>query len=240
MLGELDRLLKERGEDAVRLWPEGSGPTARAAMTSASTRRTWRASSRRSSRCCSSVYARRNGGGAGARGGGASSLSWWARRRPPPQASFARVLRTEEVRFREAAVMESVLHHVDVGILVAELDGTLSFATPPVARLIGVPVRSLVGAQARARCAAHAPQLNARHPGGAPFRVTDMPFMRAAARADSGARRVDAHRPARRRAAMLEMCATPLWEEGAEGELAGVIQTMSGPHRERARRRRSW
>ena len=44
----------------------------------------------------------------------------------------------------EAAVMESVLNHVEVGILLAETDGTVSFVTPPVSRLLGVPLPSFV------------------------------------------------------------------------------------------------
>ncbi|MBN1204991.1 MAG: response regulator [Myxococcaceae bacterium] len=141
------------------------------------------------------------------------------------QASYARVLRTEEVRFREAAVMESILYHMDVGILLAEADGSVSFATPPVSRLIGVPIRSVVGARASASLAPVLAQVRAHHPSGEPFRVADMPFSRA----------IKEHGPVRGvmmvverpggGEAWLEMSATPIWEEG--GELAGVIQTMT-------------
>jgi len=141
------------------------------------------------------------------------------------QASFTRVLRTEEVRFREAAVMESVLHHVEVGILLAEADGTVSFATPPVSRLIGVPVRAMVGARSQSSLPAVLAQVNARHPGGEPFKVTDMPFIRALK--ERGPVRgvlMVVERPGSGEAT-LELSATPVWEE--EGELAGVIQTFT-------------
>jgi CheY-like chemotaxis protein/PAS domain-containing protein len=141
------------------------------------------------------------------------------------QASYARVLRTEEVRFREAAVMESVLYHMDVGILLAEEDGSVSFASPPVSRLIGVPMRSVVGARAVNSLAPVLAQVHAHHPSGEPFRVTELPFMRAIKERGSvrGVMMV-VERPGSGEA-WLEMSATPIWEEG--GELAGVIQTMT-------------
>jgi two-component system cell cycle sensor histidine kinase/response regulator CckA len=141
------------------------------------------------------------------------------------QASYARVLRTEEVRFREAAVMESVLHHVEVGILLAEADGTVSFATPPVSRLIGVPVRSMVGARSQSSLPTVLSQVNARHPNGDAFKVADMPFMRALKeRGPVRGVMVVVDRPGSGEAT-LELSATPVWEE--EGELAGVIQTFT-------------
>lgn len=141
------------------------------------------------------------------------------------QASYARVLRTEEVRFREAAVMESILYHMDVGILLAEVDGSVSFATPPVSRLIGVPMRSVVGARASASLAPVLEQVHAHHPTGEPFRVADMPFMRALQeRGPVRGGMMVVERPGGGEA-WLEMSATPIWEEG--GELAGVLQTLT-------------
>ncbi|HYH98506.1 hybrid sensor histidine kinase/response regulator [Hyalangium sp.] len=141
------------------------------------------------------------------------------------QASYARVLRTEEVRFREAAVMESILYHMDVGILLVEADGTVSFASPPVSRLMGVPMRSVVGARASASLAQVLTQVTARHPAGEPFRVTDMPFMRALQeRGPVRGGMMVVERPGGGEA-WLEMSATPIWEEG--GELVGVIQTIT-------------
>jgi two-component system cell cycle sensor histidine kinase/response regulator CckA len=141
------------------------------------------------------------------------------------QASYARVLRTEEVRFREAAVMESILYHMDVGILLAEADGSVSFATPPVSKLMGVPMRSVVGARAVNSLAPVLAQVNAHHPSGEPFRVADMPFMRAIhERGPVRGVMMVVERPGGGEA-WLEMSATPIWDEG--GELAGVIQTLT-------------
>ncbi len=141
------------------------------------------------------------------------------------QASYARVLRTEEVRFREAAVMESILYHMDVGILLAEADGSVSFATPPVSRLIGVPIRSVVGARAATSLAPVLAQVRAHHASGEPFRVADMPFTRALKeRGPVRGVMMVVERPGGGEA-WLEMSATPIWQE--DGELAGVIQTMT-------------
>lgn len=149
------------------------------------------------------------------------------------QASFARVLRTEEVRFREASVMESVLHHVEVGIWVVEPDGTLSYATPPLAKLLGLPLRALVGGRAREVLGPILRELHARHLNGDPFRINDMPFLRAlAARERVRGVRMVITRP-NGEEAILEMAATPLYEDEEHGdaehpgELAGVIQAFT-------------
>lgn len=142
------------------------------------------------------------------------------------QASFARVLRTEEVRFRDAAVMETVLHHVDVGILVAEVDGTLSFATPPAAKLLGVPVRALVGGKAQALLGPVLTQLGARRTDGQPFRIHDIPLVTALKehRVVRGTMMTIRRRDGREK--LLELSAIPLWDEQNDNELAGVIQTV--------------
>ena len=136
-MDELARLLSDRGTTRLRLWPEVVRSHGARRYDQRFEPRTWCASSRPSRRCSSTST---RGATAG-----------WSRRWPSfiaelvgeahasAQASYARVLKTEEVRFREAAVMESVLHHVDVGILLAEVDGTVSFATPPVSRLSACP-----------------------------------------------------------------------------------------------------
>jgi CheY-like chemotaxis protein len=142
--------------------------------------------------------------------------------------SFARALRTEEVRFREAAVMESILHHVEMGILLAEMDGSLSYATPPVARLLGVPVRALLGGRGVAPLAAVLTELQARHLDGAPFKVQDMPFVRAT-HERRGVRGVGMviERPTDGQEVILEMSATPIWDDDPERSMWGVIQTLA-------------
>lgn len=226
LVEELDRLLRERREDAVRLWPEvvrGHGARRYDQRFEAEDlAREFKALQEVLLR----VYARRHGGIVEEE---VAELiaELVGEALAATEASYVRVVRTEEVRFREAAVMESVLHQVDVGIMVAELDGTLSYATPPVSRLIGIPVRSLVGGKAGQILPPILNQLRARHPGGAPFRVVDLPLMRALKeKLPVRAVQMTIER-ADGKQLLLELSATPLWEEGAEGEIVGVIQTMA-------------
>jgi len=220
---ELARLLKERGEEALRLWPEvvrAHGPRRYQDRYEASD-------------LVRELYAlqqvllfvcHRRAGALDLEvaelisalvGEGAAAAA----------AAFSRVLRTEEVRFREAALMESVLHHVDVGILLAEEDGTITFGTPPVERFLGVPERSLRGSLAQERLAAVLRLRNCRHPDGEPFRAAELPLLRAL-REKAPVRGVTAtlQRPDGGQLA-VEMTGIPLFDEPS-GELVGAIQTF--------------
>jgi two-component system cell cycle sensor histidine kinase/response regulator CckA len=224
LLEELARLLRDRPDEALRLWPE----VVRAHGAFRYDQRFEPEDLVREFKALEEVllrvYARRNKGRLEPEVAefitelvGEANAS--------AQASYARVLRTEEVRFREAAVMESILYHMDVGILLAEADGSVSFATPPVSKLMGVPMRSVVGARAVNSMAPVLAQVNAHHPSGEPFRVADMPFMRAIhERGPVRGVMMVVERPGGGEA-WLEMSATPIWDEG--GELAGVIQTLT-------------
>jgi signal transduction histidine kinase/CheY-like chemotaxis protein len=224
LLEELARLLQDRPDDVLRLWPE-------AVRTHGVFRYDQRFDSEDLAREFKAlqgvllrVYGRRHGGMVEASvaefinelvGEAGASV----------EAAFARVLRTEEVRFREAAVMETVLYHMDVGILLAEEDGRVSFASQPVTRLLGVPMRSVVGERGITALTPVLAQVNARHVSGEIFRVTDLPFMRAIKeRGPVRGVMMVVERPGGGEAT-LEMSATPIWEEG--GQLAGVIQTLT-------------
>ncbi|HYO71497.1 MAG TPA: response regulator, partial [Archangium sp.] len=224
LIDELVRLLRDRGTDALALWPE-------VVRSHGARRYNQRFEVEDLAREFKSleevllyVYARRNDGVLEPEVA-TFIVELVGEAHASAQASFARVLRTEEVRFREAAVMESVLHHVEVGILLAEVDGTVSFATPPVSRLIGVPMRAVVGSRSQSPLAGVLSQVSARQPHGESFKVTDMPFMRALKeRGPVRGVMMVVERPGGGEAT-LELSATPIWEE--EGELAGVIQTFT-------------
>ncbi|MBU8895415.1 hybrid sensor histidine kinase/response regulator [Corallococcus sp. H22C18031201] len=223
LLTELARLLKDRGEDAIRLWPEVVRSHGAYRYEQNFEPEDLTREFKSLAEVIFYVYARRNGRLDSHVAELVSELVWEAD--ASAQASYARVLKTEEVRFREAAVMESVLNHVDVGILLAEVDGTVSFVTPPVSRLMGVPMRAVVGARPVISMAPVLSQVNARHPSDEPFHAQDMPYLRAL-REHGPVRGVmmRVERPDGEEAA-LELSATPVWEE--EGELAGVIQTFT-------------
>ncbi|NMO23442.1 response regulator [Pyxidicoccus fallax] len=224
LLDELDRLLRDRGEDAVRLWPEVVRPHGVFRYSQNFDPEDLSREFKALEEVLLYVYARRNLGYIEPEVATLiADLVWEAN--AAAQASYSRVLKTEEVRFREAAVMESVLNQVDVGIMLAEVDGTVSFATPPVSRLMGLPMRAVVGSRGANTLGPVLGQVNARHPTGEPFKVADMPFLRALK--EKGPVRgvmMVVERPSGGEAT-LEMSATPVWEE--EGELAGAIQTFT-------------
>lgn len=224
LLDELARLLRDRPAEALRLWPEVVRPHGAFRYDQRFEPEDLVREFKALEEVLLRVYTRRNEGRLEPEVAefitelvGEANAS--------AQASYARVLRTEEVRFREAAVMESILYHMDVGILLAEADGSVSFATPPVSRLLGVPIRSVVGARAVSSLVPVLAQVSAHHPSGEPFRVADMPFTRAIQeRGPVRGVMMVVERPGGGEA-WLEMSATPIWEEG--GELAGVIQTLT-------------
>jgi signal transduction histidine kinase/ActR/RegA family two-component response regulator len=223
LLDELARLLRDRGQDALRLWPEVVRPHGVVRYEQRFDVEDLAREFKSLEEVLLYVYVRRNGGVEPQVAEFIAELVWEAN--ASAQASYVRALKTEEVRFREAAVMESVLYHVDVGILLAEADGTVSFATPPVSRLVGVPVRAVVGVRAAATLGPVLSQVNARHPSGEPFRVTDMPFMRALKeRGPVRGVMVVVERPGGGEAT-LEMSATPIFED--DNALAGAIQTFT-------------
>lgn len=143
-------------------------------------------------------------------------------------AAYTRALRTEEVRFRDAAAMESVLHHFEVGVLLVDREGTVVFATPSVTRLVGLPARTFVGAKAAEALRLVLAQLHARHPSdGRPFKPADMPAMRALeerSRVSGVWMAIDKHPTGEE--VVLEMNATPLLDEES-GEPYGVVQTLT-------------
>ncbi len=225
-VSELARLLRERGEEALRLWPE----TVRAHGAARYDQRFDADDLAREykilHRILIRLYARRRGPAlmpevyellAELMGEASAAV----------EAAYTRLLRTEEVRFREAAVMESILQNVDVGILLGELDGTFSYATPAVSRLLGVPVRSLLGGRSAHALSLVLAQVNARHPDGTPFKAADLP----------SAHVLKEQRPVRGTTlsitrpagdeVILEMSAMPIWEESPGSEMVGVLQTLT-------------
>jgi two-component system, cell cycle sensor histidine kinase and response regulator CckA len=223
LMDELVRLLRDRGRDALHLWPEVVRPHGARRYNQRFDAEDLAREFKALEAVLIYLYARRHERLEPEVASFIVDLVGEAH--ASAQASYTRVLRTEEVRFREAAVMESVLHHVDVGILLVELDGSVSFASPPVSRLLGVPMRSVVGSRSTTALATVLTQVSASHPGGAPFRVIDMPFTRALReRAHVGGVWMAVQRPGGGEVS-LELSATPIFEE--DGTLAGVIQTFT-------------
>ncbi len=234
IVDELARLLDQRGEEAFWLWPEsmrGHGAWRyRQRFQSEDVAREMKALQQVLLR----VYARHSGRFEPEMveliteliGEAAASV----------HAGFDRCLASEEVRFREAAVMESVLENVEVGILLVDGDGTISFATPAVTRILGVPVRALVGTRAAEALRSVLVSVRARKPDGTPFRPAEMPYVRALKeRRDVRGVRMTIDRLPDGSEAVLEMSATLLRRQPTPGEeppaeetsLVGVLQTVA-------------
>ncbi|MBI3182410.1 MAG: response regulator [Myxococcales bacterium] len=225
LVEELARLLRDRGAEALRLWPETVRSHGMERYDQHFDADDLARELKVLEQVLFRVYGRRRGQIEPEVAEAIAALIGEAT--ASVEASFARVLRTEEVRFKEAAVMESVLHHVEVGILLAELDGTISYATPAVGRLLGVPSRALVGGRGTQPLAAVLAQLDARHLDGRPLKVSELPFALALkhGQAVRGAwmvfRRPDG------REVYVEMSATPIREFGPDGTLLGAVQTLA-------------
>jgi two-component system, cell cycle sensor histidine kinase and response regulator CckA len=222
LVSELGRLLTDRGEDAVRLWPE----ILRAHSVARYERRFGADDLSRELKALHlvllRVYVRRRGKLEPEVADLLADLIGEAI--AAAEAAFARVLRTEEVRLRETAVMESLLQHIDVGILLAEEDGRVSYATPPVSRVMGLPARLFVGATPEALRAILL-QLNARHMTGEPFRSSDLPFVRALKEKREVHRVGMIIERSDGREVILEMTALPVYDETGT-KLLGAVQTM--------------
>ncbi len=224
LMDELVRLLRDRGKDALLLWPEVVRPHGARRYSQRFEAEDLAREFKALEEVLLHLYARRNGRRVEAEVA-SFIVELVGEAHASAQASYARALKTEEVRFREAAVMESVLHHVDVGIMLVEVDGSVSFASPPVSRLLGVPVRSVVGPRSSMALATVLSQVNAHHPEGTGFKVGDMPFTRALReRAPVHGVWMAVERPGGGEVS-LELSATPIFDEG--GDLAGVIQTFT-------------
>src|SRR5579884_2488026 len=113
-VNELARLLRERGQDAVRLWPEH----VRAHGASRFLQRFDADDVIRELEILQEIllarYARKRGKLEPEVAGFIAQLCGEAA--AAVAASYVRSVRTEEVRFREAGTMESILHHAEVGI----------------------------------------------------------------------------------------------------------------------------
>jgi signal transduction histidine kinase len=143
------------------------------------------------------------------------------------QGAYSRALRSEEMRFKNASVMESVLQHVDLGIWVAEVDGQVSYATPPVGRLLGQPLTSLMGPQTRDLLPSLLRRLKAHHPDGRPFHADELPLFRALETRTPVREEWMAIQLPGREESVLELSATPIFEDGDPDVLAGAIQVMA-------------
>jgi PAS domain S-box-containing protein len=130
--------------------------------------------------------------------------------------------RAEGAGFQEAALLETVVHHLEEAIMVVEADGVVSYATPAVQRVLGVPPRAVIGLKPEA--IAHLMErLDMRDGSGAKMEQRDTPQFRALATRKPVQTEIRIRRPGGKRA-VLEVYAAPVFDE--TGELRGVILTL--------------
>ncbi len=131
--------------------------------------------------------------------------------------------RAESVAFQEAALLDTIVHHLDEAILVVEPEGTISYATPALESIIGMPPRFFVGVKSD-RLASIAERLDLRDKQGNPIPRDELPHSRALRTRQVQhlefvrLRRLDGTE------AVCELYATPVFEE--EGQLRGAVVTL--------------
>lgn len=130
--------------------------------------------------------------------------------------------RAESVAFQEAALLDTIVHHLDEAILVAEPDGTIAYVTPAFEELAGMPPRFLVGLPPD-RLTEVVERANLRDRQGNRIAIEDLPHLRALRTREVQHRdfvrmtRMDGTE------AVCEMYAAPVFEEE---QLRGAVVTI--------------
>ena len=131
--------------------------------------------------------------------------------------------RAESVAFQEAALLDTIVHHLDEAVLVVEPDGMVSYATPAFEEILKLPARLIVGVPAE-KLEAITSKLQLRDRDGNLLSRSELPHIRALeTRAVQHAefvriRRLDGTE------AVCEVYAAPVFAE--EGLLRGAVLTL--------------
>jgi CheY-like chemotaxis protein len=144
-------------------------------------------------------------------------------------SDYVRRLRSEQAEFRESALIQTILEHLDVGILLIEKDGTLSLATRPALELFGDGLGNAIGRPiADPALGELFEELGARTLEGESIELSRLPAieaLRTAGKAEPLLMRIGQGEAER----VIETGAIPVWEEELPGEerkeLRGVIAT---------------
>lgn len=137
----------------------------------------------------------------------------WVRRR-----------RIEGAAFREAALLQVVVDSLDEAIMVFEVDGTVSFVTPALARVVGIEPRQVIDVPIDELLATIA-TLRLRNHKGRPIPSKQLPWRKSLlAGKPVHEEALLIHRPDSGREGVVELFANPVKNE--EGRLRGVIVTL--------------
>jgi CheY-like chemotaxis protein len=136
---------------------------------------------------------------------------------------YVKQVRASRAHLREHVAVDSLVRHIAEGLLAVERDGTISFATPPAARILGVSELDLTGLP-RAQLGRLVQRIDLRDEDGRPLAPERLPFMEALASGrPTRQRRLRLTRPVDGQARIIETDAIPILEDG---ELRGVVQTI--------------
>lgn len=137
----------------------------------------------------------------------------WVRRR-----------RIEGAAFREVALLQVVVDSLDEAIMVFEIDGTVSFVTPALARVVGVDPRQVIDVPSDELLETIA-SLNLRNHRGRPISSKRLPWRRSLLAGEPvHEEALLFRRPDTGREGVVELFANPVKNE--EGRLRGVIVTL--------------
>ncbi|WP_373048662.1 response regulator [Vulgatibacter sp.] len=131
--------------------------------------------------------------------------------------------RAESVAFQEAALLDTIVHHLDEAILVVEPDGTISYVTPALEQIVGLPPRYFIGVQPE-RLGSLLQRLDLRDRQGTPIPREELPDRKALVSRE--AQHADFVRMRRMDGTegIVELYAAPVFAE--EGQLRGAIVTL--------------
>jgi CheY-like chemotaxis protein/PAS domain-containing protein len=136
---------------------------------------------------------------------------------------FVRRVRAGRAHLRESGAVELIVRHLAEGLIAVEPDGTVSFATPAAARILGIPEAEIVG-RSDAEVVKFLARLDIRDEQGRPLPFEELPYRVALRTGTPTAPRWLRFRPpSDQREHVVETDAIPFYE-GAE--LRGVVETV--------------
>lgn len=226
-LGELGRLLLERGMEAPRLWGEMVRPYGRAGFEGRREISDLLREFKTLHFAIEDEWFRRHG---------TMDLrvmelltDCMVEGQAAVAADYVRRLRNERIEFRESALIETILEHLDEGILLVEADGTLSYATKPAVAIVGSELENVIGKKVdEPGWQQVLDRLQARKLDGTPIRSNEVPAVRTL-EGEEGVEPLLMRIPRRGGERIIEAGALPIWMEGTspgERTLRGVIMTL--------------
>ncbi len=224
-IGELGRLLLERGIEAPRIWGELVRPYGRAGFESRRDVSDLLREFKALRFAIEDEWYRRNG---------AMDLEvaelltdCMNEGEAAVAADYVRRLRNERIEFRESALIETILEHLDEGILLVEADGTLSYATRPAIAIVGPEIEAALGKKIdEPGWEQVLEKLGATKLDGSPIRADDLPARRTLD-GEVGVPPLLMRIPRTGGERILEAGALPIWTDESQGRLLrGVIMTL--------------